>query len=63
MSTYTAASNAKIGAQVRQDFGATRLRGMQVVQIPASVSVNDAIAEYRKDPDVPLCRNRITGSP
>jgi thermitase len=52
MSAYTVDSNAKIGAQVEQDFTDEGLSGMQVVKLPASVSVDEAIAEYQKNPDV-----------
>ncbi len=52
MNAYTASSNAKIGAHVHKDFSNAGLSGMQVVTLPENISVDEAIAEYRKDPDV-----------
>jgi thermitase len=52
MSASSADSNARIGARVRKDFTSAGLQGMQVVTIPSNISVNYAIAEYRKNPDV-----------
>jgi thermitase len=52
MSTYTAKSNAKIGAHVHKDFSSAGLSGMQVVTLPENISVDEAIAEYQKNPDV-----------
>jgi thermitase len=45
-------SNAKIGARVAEDFSDSGLPAMQVVKLPRNISVNDAITEYRKNPDV-----------
>ena len=42
----------KIGAKVQDDFSKAGLPGMQVVKLPSNLSVNDAIAEYRKNPDI-----------
>jgi len=45
-------SNAKIGARVDEDYSDSGLPGMQVVKLPRNITVNDAITEYRKNPDV-----------
>jgi subtilisin family serine protease len=52
MNEYSTRINAKIGAVVLQDLSSKNLPGMQLVQIPNSISVTDAIAEYEKSPDV-----------
>jgi thermitase len=52
MNAYTADSNAKIGARVEKDFSDAGLSGIQVVTLPENLSVDDAIEEYRKNPDV-----------
>ena len=52
MNEYSTRINAKIGAVVIQDLSSKNLPGMQLVQIPNSMSVTDAIAEYEKSPDV-----------
>ena len=52
MSTSSASSNAKIGARVQKDFSDDGLSGMQLVTLPPNLSVEDAIAEYQKNPDV-----------
>ncbi|MDP3565233.1 MAG: S8 family serine peptidase [Methanoregula sp.] len=52
MQAYLNASHTKNGARVLRHFNATTLPGMQLVRLPASLSVPDAIAAYRKDPAV-----------
>jgi thermitase len=52
LKAYIRDSNAKIGARVDQDFSDSGLPGMQVVKLPRNITVNDAITEYRKNPDV-----------
>jgi len=52
LSAHILDSNAKIGATVDEDFSNSGLPGMQVVKIPQNVTVDDAITEYRKNPDV-----------
>jgi subtilisin family serine protease len=52
MSTTVALSNAKIGATVHKDFSDDGLTGLQVVTLPSDLSVDEAIAEYKKNPDV-----------
>ena len=52
MNEYSTRINAKIGAVVIQDLSSKNLPGLQLVQIPKSMSVTDAIAEYEKNPDV-----------
>jgi len=45
-------AHSKVGARVDEDFSNSGLSGMQVVKLPPDVTVNDAIREYRKNPDV-----------
>jgi subtilisin family serine protease len=52
MSTSVALSNTKIGATVHKDFSDDGLTGLQVVTLPSDLSVDEAIAEYKKNPDV-----------
>jgi len=52
MNIAAADQNEKIGGRVKEDFGDKGLPGMHVVKLPRNLSVNEAIAEYQKNPDV-----------
>jgi subtilisin family serine protease len=52
MNAYIKASNEKIGAKVEKDFSDSGLSGLQVLTLPENMTVSDAIAEYKKNPDV-----------
>ena len=52
MRAYMNATHGRIGAEVLQDFNATTLPGMQLVRLPASLSVAEATAAYAGYPGV-----------
>jgi thermitase len=52
LDAYAAAASTGIGAQVVHDFAGTPLNGLQLLQLPASFSVPEAITVYNKDPAV-----------
>jgi len=45
-----AAAHAKLGAVVKEEF--TGVPGLQLVKLPAEVTVPDAVAQYQRNPDV-----------
>ncbi len=52
MMSIAADQNTKIGGKVTKDFTNIGLPGMQVVKLPKNLSVDEAIIEYQKNPDV-----------
>lgn len=52
MLAYAKASHAKTGAVAERDFSVAALPGMQIVRLPPSCSVADAVAAYERDPAV-----------
>ena len=52
MDTAMAQANAGIGAQVQEDLSTPALPGLVLVRLPATLSVQDAVATYSRNPGV-----------
>lgn len=52
MDAAMAATNARIGAQVQEDLSTPALPGLVLVRLPATLSVQDAVTAYSRDPGV-----------
>ena len=50
----TAAAHAAMNSKVIKDFDGKGIAGYQVVQLPKGISVEEAIARYKKNPDIEL---------
>jgi len=52
LNAYAAGMDKKMGAEVIRDFSRQNLPGMELVAIPSTMTVDDAVARYKSDPNV-----------